>query len=177
MPNARSQAYIREHDMVKREEKKAEDTQIDDIEAFEEFEASEEIPEEEELTPSGKEAKEQAEILEEEEPLDFSDLEAPIQEPKPKPEGAKGEEPVEAESFPESLLELAPEVPVNLVAVIGKTTTSVGDLMALRMGQVIDLGRPPGETVDVVVNGRLIARGELVDMDGQLGVRILKMVR
>ncbi len=174
--------------MVKKEDKKAEETQIDDIEAFEEFEAEEGLPEEEELTPSGKETQAATTQLEEEGPLDLSDLESPaeepeVEEPEPKPESAEvvpvaeGESQIEAESFPESLLELAPEVPVNLVAVIGKTTTSVGDLMALRMGQVIDLGRPPGETVDVVVNGRLIARGELVDMDGQLGVRILKMVR
>lgn len=164
--------------MVKHESKKTKETPIDDIEAFEEFEEFEEPEEmlgEDELTPSGKEAKAQAEPLEEEGPLDFSELESPAEELGPKPESA--EIPSEAESFPESLLELAPEVPANLVAVIGKTTTNVGDLMALKIGQVIDLGRPPGETVDVVVNGRLIARGELVDMDGQLGVRILKMVR
>ncbi|MFH1829438.1 MAG: FliM/FliN family flagellar motor switch protein [Pseudomonadota bacterium] len=152
--------------MVNSESKKTIETEIDELEAFEEWEES---------TPSGKDTEAHAIPSEEEGPLDFSDLEAPIEEPKASPEIAEGAG--EPENFADSLLELAPEVPVNLVAVIGKTTTTVGDLMAAKIGQVIDLGRPPGETVDVVVNGRMIARGELVDMDGQLGVRILKMVR
>lgn len=80
-------------------------------------------------------------------------------------------------SLADEMAELSPDVPVNLVAVVGKTVTSVGDLVKVRLGQVIDLGRAPGETVDLVANGRLIARGELVEMDGKLGVRILKMVR
>lgn len=77
----------------------------------------------------------------------------------------------------DELAELAPDVPVTLVAVVGKATVSVGDLIRYRVGQAIDLGRAPGETVDLVANGRLIARGELVEMDGKMGVRILKLVR
>lgn len=80
-------------------------------------------------------------------------------------------------TFADEIAELSPDIPVNLVAVIGRTTTNVGELMKCRIGQVIDLGRPPGETVDIVVNGRLIARGELVEMEGKMGVRIIKMVR
>lgn len=73
--------------------------------------------------------------------------------------------------------DIAPDVPVNLVAVIGKTMTNVGELLKLKQGQIVDLGRAPNEIVDVVANGRLIAKGELVDVDGKLGVRILKMVK
>jgi flagellar motor switch protein FliM len=82
-----------------------------------------------------------------------------------------------ARTFADELARLAPDVPVNLVAVIGKMTTDVGALIKYRVGEVIDLGRTPGETVDLVANGRLIARGELVEMEGKMGVRILKMVR
>lgn len=82
-----------------------------------------------------------------------------------------------ARSLADELAELAPDVPVNLVAVVGKTQTTVGELIRCRVGQVIDLSRTPGETVDLVANGRMIARGELVEMDGKMGVRILKMVR
>lgn len=114
-----------------------------------------------------------------------SEFEVPI--PKPQASSAEAGAPEEnpasippkhaAQELADSLIELAPDVPVNLVAVIGKTTTNVGDLLKYRIGRVIELGRPPGESVDVVANGRLIARGELVDIDGQLGVKILKMVK
>lgn len=82
-----------------------------------------------------------------------------------------------ARTLADDLAELAPDIPVNLVAVVGKTQTTVGELIQTRVGQVIDLGRAPGETVDLIANGKLIARGELVEMDGKMGVRIIKMVR
>lgn len=90
------------------------------------------------------------------------------------PEGDKEEA---GAKFADELAALSPDVPVNLVAVIGKTRTNVGELIKYRIGQVIDLGRTPGETVDLVANGRLIARGELVEMEGKMAVRILKMVK
>jgi len=162
--------------MAKKVKKGQEDTQVEDLDAFEEWEAGEE-PEDvlEEELPEEEPAEEIAE-----EEMDFSDLEAA---PEEKPKRAKSkagpprEEEVSEEEFADSLMDLAPDVPINLVAVIGKTQSNVSDLMKTRIGSVIDLGRPPGETVDLVANGRLIARGELVEMDGQLGVRILKMVK
>lgn len=77
----------------------------------------------------------------------------------------------------DEVLHMSADVPVHLVAVIGRTTVSVKDMMNFQMGHVIDLGRPPGETVDLVASGKLFARGELVDIDGKLGVRIVKLVR
>ncbi len=156
--------------MEKKEGEMHEDTQIDDLEAFEEWGESEK--EATGAAPSGE--------------MSFSPYEERLPEERPVSEEGKG---AGAESTPaspaapvayemaDSLINLAPDVPVNLVAVIGKTTTTVGELMKFRMGHVVELGRPPGESVDVVANGRLIARGELVDIDGQLGVRILKMVK
>lgn len=79
--------------------------------------------------------------------------------------------------FDQAALDLAPDVPVQVIAVMGKRGVSVKELMELRMGQVIDLKRPPNETVDIVVNGKLFARGELVEIDGKLGVRILKLAK
>lgn len=108
----------------------------------------------------------------------------PVPAPAPsrpaRPRGTPVEEraaPAEPEGFTAELAKLAPDMPVNLVAVIGKTTTSVAELLRFKMGHVIDLARPPSETVDIVANGKLIARGELVEMDGKLGARILKLVR
>lgn len=124
------------------------------------------------------------------EPSEDSDevLEEPIEEPpreiqKPKtPRVAKTELPPKPAPKSEApledeVLQMSADVPVHLVAVIGRTTTSVKDLMNYHMGQVIDLGRPPGETVDLVASGRLFARGELVDIDGKLGVRIVKLIK
>ena len=160
--------------MKKRGKKVSEETQVnEDLEAFEEWEGGGE----KEAKPGTPQSK--GEPLSEEEELELPEFE----------EAGGGEEEVTARKraapkakeapgqLPEGLAELAPDVPVNLVAVIGKTTTNMGELIEYRMGQVIDLARPPGETVDLVANGRLIARGELVEMDGKLGVRILKMVR
>lgn len=161
--------------MKKRRKPVSEETVVnEEMEAFEEWEGEGE----EELGPE--EPPSEAQPVAEEEELELPEFEE---------EAAGGEEEVTARKraapkakgapgpIAEELAELAPDVPVSLVAVIGKTTTNVGELIKYRMGQVIDLARPPGETVDIVANGRLIARGELVEMDGKLGVRILKMVR
>ena len=51
--------------------------------------------------------------------------------------------------------QLAPNIPVNLVAVIGKKHISVKDLLEMEMGEVIELDRAPHDVVDVVANGRL----------------------
>lgn len=96
--------------------------------------------------------------------------------PERQPEPAVEPEPA-ADVFADDIAGLAPDVPVAMVAVIGRTTTDVGRMIDYRIGEVIDLSRAPGETVDVVANGKLFARGELVEMDGKLGVRILKLVR
>lgn len=136
----------------------------DDLDIFEEFEAGGGA---EEVTHPGagahaREGEERAAVS------------PPRAEEAPLPSEVAGD----PEPLPEDDLgALAPDVPVALVAVVGKARTTVGDLVGLRMGQVINLGRAPGETVDLVANGRLVARGELVEMDGKMGVRILKLIR
>ncbi len=73
------------------------------------------------------------------------------------------------------VVNLTADIPIQIVAVLGKKSTTVKDVVALRMGQVVELGRLPNEAVDLVANGKLIAKGELVEVDGRLGVRILKI--
>lgn len=92
------------------------------------------------------------------------------------------EEEGEGETFEEpavskEALKMTGDVPVQVVAVMGKKTISMKELIGLKMGEVIDLDRPPNEVVDLVAGGKLIAKGELVDIDGKLGVKIVKMVR
>ncbi|WP_218122604.1 FliM/FliN family flagellar motor switch protein [Propionivibrio dicarboxylicus] len=55
---------------------------------------------------------------------------------------------------------------------LGERSITLGELKALRAGQVLELDRPLGTLVNVRANGRLIATGELVDIDGRLGVSI-----
>ena len=76
-----------------------------------------------------------------------------------------------------SSIETAVDISVNVTAVIGRTNITVRDLLEYKTGTVVDLHRSPGETVDMMAGGKLIARGELVDLDGRMGVKILKMLR
>ncbi|MBI2346368.1 MAG: FliM/FliN family flagellar motor switch protein [Deltaproteobacteria bacterium] len=81
------------------------------------------------------------------------------------------------EQVGEEAIALAADVPVQVVAVLGKKTIALRELLAMQSGELIDLGRPPTAIVDLVANGKLIAKGELVEIDGKLGVRIVKMVK
>lgn len=74
-------------------------------------------------------------------------------------------------------LEPVHNVVVKIQAVLGKTKVNVGELMRMRSGDVIDLDRRAGEPIDVWVNNRLIARGEVVLTEGLLGVALTEMVR
>jgi|GEM_PF-1839469 len=70
---------------------------------------------------------------------------------------------------------LTADVPVQMVAVMGKKTITIKEILSLSKGQVIDLNRFPNEAIDLVANGKLMAKGELVEIDGKLGVRIIKI--
>ena len=69
------------------------------------------------------------------------------------------------------------DVPVRISAVLGKTKIDVAQLRELGAGAVIELDRKVGEPIDLYVNERLIARGELVLIDGVLGVTMTEIVR
>lgn len=87
-----------------------------------------------------------------------------------------GEEAEDDEPLPESAAMLA-DVSVPMVVEMGRVKVSASDIVGLRPGQVIELSRSPGDAVDLVVDGRRIGRGELVDIEGELGVRILDLAR
>jgi flagellar motor switch protein FliM len=83
----------------------------------------------------------------------------------------------EEDNREEDMLDIAADVPIQVVAVLGKRNISVKEIAALKMGEVVDLNRPANEIVDLVAGGKLIAKGELVEIEGKLGVRIVKMLR
>lgn len=74
-------------------------------------------------------------------------------------------------------LESIYDVPVKMTAVLGKMKLNIADLMSLEAGSIIELDRRVGEPIDLYVNDRLIARGELVLVDGVLGVTMTEVVK
>lgn len=75
-----------------------------------------------------------------------------------------------------SLAPLA-EVPVTVEAVLGGCTLTVDELLSLGAGSVIEVDRRVGDPIDLMVGGRLLARGELVLIDGALGITLTELVR
>jgi flagellar motor switch protein FliN len=75
--------------------------------------------------------------------------------------------------------DLAPvfDVPVSISAVLGRATMSVAQLLQLQSGSVLDLDRKVGEAIDIYVNNRLVARGEVVIVDDRLGVTMTEIIK
>lgn len=72
---------------------------------------------------------------------------------------------------------MANDVPIQLVVVMGRKEMTLKDLMDLRSGQIVELESVPHEAVDLVVGGKVMAKGELVEIDGKLGVRVVKLLK
>jgi flagellar motor switch protein FliN/FliY len=69
------------------------------------------------------------------------------------------------------------DIPVQLSAVLGKTTMPVSQLLRLGRGAVVELDRKVGESIDILVNNRLVARGEVVIVDDRLGVTMTEIIK
>ncbi|MCC5981697.1 MAG: flagellar motor switch protein FliN [Oceanicaulis sp.] len=78
-----------------------------------------------------------------------------------------------------SAVDLAPvyDVPVNISAVLGKAHIDVNSLLKLTSGSVLELDRKVGEAIDIYVNNRLVARGEVVVVDDRLGVTMTEIIK
>jgi flagellar motor switch protein FliN len=74
-------------------------------------------------------------------------------------------------------LEAVFDVPVRVQAVLGKSMMEVNQLLKLSTGSVIELDRRVGEAIDIFVNNRLVARGEVVIVDEHLGVTMTEIVK
>ena len=81
-------------------------------------------------------------------------------------------------SGPPRELEAVYDIPVTVSAVLGKATMQVSQLLKLGRGAVVELDRKLGEAIDIYVNNRLVARGEVVMVDEQrLGVTMTEIVK
>jgi flagellar motor switch protein FliN/FliY len=69
------------------------------------------------------------------------------------------------------------DVPVQVSAVLGKANMQVSQLLKLGRGAVVELDRKVGEAIDIYVNNRLVARGEVVIVDERLGVTMTEIVK
>lgn len=78
-------------------------------------------------------------------------------------------------SLPSALGVLA-MVEADLSVIIGRARRPIKELLELRSGSVLPLDRTPADPVEVLANGTLVARGEMVVVDGALGVRITEIV-
>src|SRR5688572_2887884 len=74
-------------------------------------------------------------------------------------------------------LEAVFDVPVKVSAVLGRSRMDVGDLLKLGPGTVLELDRKVGEAIDIYVNNRLVARGEVVLVEDKLGVTMTEIIK
>jgi flagellar motor switch protein FliN/FliY len=74
-------------------------------------------------------------------------------------------------------LEAVFDVPVKVSAVLGRAQMDVGDLLKLGPGAVLELDRKVGEAIDIYVNNRLVARGEVVLVEDKLGITMTEIIK
>ena len=74
-------------------------------------------------------------------------------------------------------LEAVYDIPVQVSAVLGKATMQVSQLLKLGRGAVVELDRKVGEAIDIYVNNRLVARGEVVVVEDRLGVTMTEIIK
>lgn len=86
-------------------------------------------------------------------------------------------EPIDARDKIAADLKPVFDVPVSVQAVIGRTTMEVSRLLELGPGSVLELDRRVGEAIDIYVNSRLVARGEVVVVDDRLGVTMTEIIK
>lgn len=73
-------------------------------------------------------------------------------------------------------LKILYDVPFEVNAQLGQISRSVRDILKMGDGSVIELDREAGSLVDLTVNGKMIARGEIVEVDGYYGVRVTELM-
>jgi flagellar motor switch protein FliN/FliY len=92
-------------------------------------------------------------------PADFPDLGQASSSPSGKPN-----------------IELVKDIQVTLTVELGRTDMLIQDILELTPGKVIELDRLAGEPLDIVVNGKLLAKGEVVVVDENFGIRLTQIV-
>ncbi len=89
------------------------------------------------------------------------------------PLSVKNPDQVQARDIPISFLA---DIPVRITVELGKARKTVSEVLAFKVGNVIRLDRQAGEPVDMLVNGKVFAHGEVVVIDENFGVRVVDIV-
>jgi flagellar motor switch protein FliN/FliY len=84
--------------------------------------------------------------------------------------------PIEAPLDDRAQIELLLDVPLAITVELGQATVTIRDLLELGQGSILPLDRRAGEPVDVLVNGQRLARGEVVVIDEDFGIRVTDVV-
>lgn len=74
-------------------------------------------------------------------------------------------------------LEAVQDIPVQVSVVLGRTSMQVNQLLKLGRGAVIELDRKVGEPIDILVNDRLVARGEVVVVEDRIGITMTEIIK
>jgi flagellar motor switch protein FliN/FliY len=112
--------------------------------------------------------------------MSSGDSEIPFEAMPPRsPDGLLSPKPAQAGAAQAAVeLEAVYDIPVQVSAVLGRATMQVSQLLKLGRGAVVELDRKLGEAVDIYVNNRLVARGEVVMVDdNRLGVTMTEIVK
>lgn len=106
---------------------------------------------------------------------------------EPEPSAADGAKPVELDDFNDNSsaplsgderrkLDAILDIPVTISMEVGRTQISIRNLLQLNQGSVVELDRLAGEPLDVMVNGTLIAHGEVVVVNDKFGIRLTDVI-
>ncbi len=104
--------------------------------------------------------------------LDLAELNSEEEKPATPPPEGEQEGPHSARD-----LETVYDIPVQVSAVLGKAHMQVNQLLKLGRGAVVELDRKVGEAIDIYVNNRLVARGEVVVVEDRLGVTMTEIIK
>ena len=74
-------------------------------------------------------------------------------------------------------IELIKDVPLEVTVELGRTTKSIKDILEFAPGTIVELNKIAGESVDVLVNGKYVAKGEVVVIEESFGVRITEIIK
>lgn len=112
--------------------------------------------------------------------LELNELETEAPEAQPAEEGDGMDMVDDLEAGPPQGaqdLEAVYDIPVQVSAVLGKASMQVSQLLKLGRGAVVELDRKVGEAIDIYVNNRLVARGEVVVVEDKLGVTMTEIIK
>jgi len=84
--------------------------------------------------------------------------------------------PQAAAEYPQKNIEVLLDVPLEVVVELGKTEMQIKNILDIAPGSVVELERLAGEPVDILVNGKLVARGDVVVVDENFGVKLTHIV-